>query len=90
MATALIAPTEHPEVLASAGLTKLAICFSSLDDWNTLVVMAGRLALPANAAVDVCYKALTNLHAIGGTFSGHDSPAFRLIPFPDRWTRHRR
>lgn len=70
MATALIAPTEHPEVLASAGLTKLAICFSSLDDWNTLVVMAGRLALPANAAVDVCYKAL--LHAIGGTFSGHE------------------
>ena len=59
MATALIAPTEHPKVLAPAGLTKLAICFSSLDDWKALVLMAGRLALPANAAVRVCYKDLT-------------------------------
>ncbi len=72
MATALIAPTEHPKVLAPAGLTKLAICFSSLDDWKTLVLMAGRLALPANAAVHVCYKDLTNPHAIGGKFSSHE------------------
>jgi hypothetical protein len=72
VATALVAPTEHPKVLAPAGLGKLAICFSSLDDWKTLVLMAGRLALPANAAVHVCYKDLTTLHAIGGTFSSHE------------------
>jgi hypothetical protein len=72
VATALVAPTEHPKGLAPAGLGKLAICFSSLDDWKTLVLMAGRLALPANAAVHVCYKDLTTLHAIGGTFSSHE------------------
>jgi hypothetical protein len=72
MATALTAPTEHAKVLAPAGLRKLAICFSSLDDWKTLVLMAGRLALPSNAAVQVCYKDLTTLTATGGTFSGHE------------------
>lgn len=72
MATALIAPTEDSRVLVAAGLRKLMVCFSSCDDWRALVVMAGRLGLPANAAVHVCYKDLTNLYAIGGTFNGQE------------------
>ena len=67
MATALIAPTEDPQVLTPAGLRRLLLCFSSSDDWRVLVAMAGKLALPGNAAVHVCYKDLTNLYALRGT-----------------------
>ena len=72
MATALIAPTEDSRLLAPAGLRKLVVCFSSCDDWRALIVMTGRLALPGNAAVHVCYKDLTNLYAIGGTFNSQE------------------
>jgi hypothetical protein len=69
VATALIAPTEESQVLAPAGLRTLLVCFSSSDEWGTLVAMAGRLALPGNAAVHICYKDLTNLYPIDGTRS---------------------
>ena len=42
MATALIAPTEDPQVLTPAGLRRLLVCFSSSDDWRALVAMAGK------------------------------------------------
>jgi nucleotide-binding universal stress UspA family protein len=67
VATALIAPTEVPQPLAPAGLRKLVVCFSSCDDWSAVIAMAGKLALPENAAVHICYKDLTNLYAISGT-----------------------
>jgi hypothetical protein len=67
VATALITPIEDPQLLVSAGLKRLLVCFSSSDDWRALVAMAGRLALPGNAAVHVCYKDLTNLYALSET-----------------------
>jgi nucleotide-binding universal stress UspA family protein len=67
VATALIAPTEDPKVLAPAGPRKLLACFSSSDDWKALVTMAGKLAIPGNAAVQVCYKDLANQPATDGT-----------------------
>ena len=71
MATALIAPTEDSKLLAApAGLQSLLVCFSSSDDWRALITMTGKLALPGNAAVHVCYKDLTNLYPIGGAKVG--------------------
>lgn len=81
MATALVAPTEGPQVDVHAELRTLLVCFSSSDDWQALVIMIGKLALPTNAAVHVCYKDLTNLNPIGGTrFSSlHAANALRAM-----------
>lgn len=67
MATALNIPTGNPKVLAQVGLQKLLVCFSSSDDWRVLVSMAGKLAIPGNAAVHVCYKDLDNQPRSDGT-----------------------
>jgi hypothetical protein len=78
VATALMTPTEDTNVLTPAGVQRLLVCFSSSDDWKALVAMTGRLALPGNAAVHVCYKDLTNLYPVGGTqFNDQD----RRVPF---------
>lgn len=80
MCTALIAPTEHPRVLASAGPRKLLVCFSSSDDWRVLVTMAGKLAIPGDAAIHVCYKDLANQPASDGTI--FSSGPRRPLDFP--------
>jgi nucleotide-binding universal stress UspA family protein len=73
VATTLIFPTQDPQVPVQAGLRKLLVCFSSSDDWRTLVTIAGKLAVPGKADVQICYKDLTNLYAIRGTeFNGQE------------------
>jgi nucleotide-binding universal stress UspA family protein len=62
--------TEDPQANAVVRLQRLLVCFCSSDDWRALVSMAGRLALPGNAAVHVCCKDLAKPKARGETKSG--------------------
>jgi len=78
VATGLIAPTENPKLIVPAGLRRLLVCFSSSDDWQVLITIAGKLGLPGNVDVRLCYKDLTNLYPIDGTrFNGQE----RCVPF---------
>lgn len=81
MATSLTAPTEDSKVLAPAD-PRLLACFSSSDYWRALVTMAGKLAIPGNAAVHVCYKDLANQPATDGTTFSSLGIAARLIFLP--------
>jgi hypothetical protein len=82
VATALMAPIEDPQLIVPAGLRRLLVCFSRFDDWQALVTIVGKLALPGNVAVHVCYKDLTNLYPVDGTRFNNQERRFPFDSLP--------